>query len=353
MTKVKGLFYSGVAAEAVGSMLLSRKNPYAVAFGALLEGAGLGLEMASTAIARKEGTKPVQSYKAEVEGFGASVALGVMGQFIGNTAKEGTAVKNAVQDARTPLLEDASGTTKPGVASKAGGAVRKGTSSKVGVAAGKGMKAARNTTSGMVGVASKDATGVGKAATAGIGRAGQPIGASKYTVVLAKGASKEEKMAFEQFAEKQYQTAMGKVAKNPGITIHMGDPPSISNHDDIIKGINKISMMEDETFDESKAVVTDAWGYHNRVILKVKYEDQEFMFFRSTGQAGKTDVPFDRYYSTLGITKNIRVLGTEPGWVIKGFAGNGDIATQGGVPFLQDMGDWLNRLYTVNPPSAF
>ena len=197
MTKVKGLFYSGVAAEALGSMLLSRKNPYAVAFGALLEGAGLGLEMASTAIARKEGTKPVQSYKAEVEGFGVSVVVGVMGQFMGNTAKEGNAVKNAVQDARTPLLEDASGTTRPGVASKADGAASRA-SSKVGVAskAGKGVaKAARSNTS-LFSISSKADTGVGKAATAGIGRAGQEIHESMFPIGLPKFKNEEEMIAY-------------------------------------------------------------------------------------------------------------------------------------------------------------
>ena len=163
-------------------------------------------------------------------------------------------------------------------------------------------------------------------------------GMMKKSTFLSKQQKQEEKLVHQQF-----QKAMGKVRKNPHITIHTGDPPYYdpSKQESGLNMIRLLGYASKTTFDETKAVVTDAWGVDGRVILKIKYEDEEFMFYRSTGLGKKIKVPADRFYATPGMA---------PRGIIVKFGNDKYMKENFHIPFFQDMGNWLNRLYAVKPP---
>lgn len=175
------------------------------------------------------------------------------------------------------------------------------------------------------------------------------------------------KATFTETVFQSAQRVVSKIQANPEIQYH--GEFTVKN---LPKEINPYAKLSETTYNYEKfyeglqfarknplgfkpdnAKVTDAYLSGGRIFLKVEYtsatgETQQFLFWRSTGLAGKENVPTDRYYLTFGVQQ-----GT--GWVTKGStvfgSGNNDIAKNGGEPFIQKMAEWLNQQYTDQPPS--
>lgn len=175
------------------------------------------------------------------------------------------------------------------------------------------------------------------------------------TTALAREATGLEKQEFKQFVQRELQVVTKKVHADPFIRFHTDGPPQFSWFDVHFNDSLAFARNPAHSFVAERAKVTDAWILNSRVILKVRYDNNEFLFFRSTGMAKKAGVPIDRYYVTGGVTY-------ETNWVTKGpylYGAEVDpadtveqiIATHNRIPFYRDMAAWLDDRYTAFPPT--